>query len=149
VARHNGGRLPLGLRAGSDGRFAVVTETEITTAIAVAAGTRELIASDRLTTATLTADGVPIGGPTEVSRTQRPAAEVSRSIADARRDHAALDSRHDRRVAAGWLSGLAVALAVIAAGGFLGGRSARRRPGSPDPVDDEAAALVQREVSLT
>jgi high-affinity iron transporter len=149
VARHNGGRLPLGLRAGADGRFAVVTERESTTTIAVAAGTRQLIASDRVTTETLRANGVPIGAPTEVARTQRPAAEVSRSIAVARYVLAALDSGHDRRVAAGWLLGLAVALAAIAAGGFFGGRADRGRPATPDPVDDEAAALVQREVSLT
>lgn len=149
LARHNDGRLPLGLKPEPDGLFTVSIKTSTVTTVSVDAAARQLIATDRITRAALTVGGVPLGTPSVLSRAPQPAAEVSKAAAEARRDAASLDSRHDRRVAEGWLAGLAVGLAAVAGGGFLGGRSRRGSGGSPTPLDDHDAALVQREVSLT
>jgi high-affinity iron transporter len=149
LARHNGGRLPLGLAAERDGLFTVTINTVTATTISVAAATQQLVATDRVTRASLSVDDVPIGTPSVLSRAPQPADEVSQAMAKARGDVGALAGRHDRKVAAGWLLGLAVALIVVAGGGFFGGRSRRGRSGSPAPLDDEAAGLIQREVSLT
>jgi high-affinity iron transporter len=149
VARHNGGRLPLGLTPGPDGRFAVDVSTETTDTIEVDARTHDLIASSKVTRRAMTANGAPVGAPVVLSRTQRPAAEVAKAVVSARHDGSVLASRHDRRVAAEWLLGLGVALLAVAGGGFIAGRSLRRRAGSPTPLDGPEAALVEREVSLT
>jgi high-affinity iron transporter len=149
VARRNGGRLPLGLAPGADGRFDVSVVLKTTATIAVDARTRELISTSQVTRKTMTANGAPLGSVTAVSRAQRPATEVAAALAMARHDGSALSSRHDRRVAAEWLLGLGVVLLALAGGGIVAGRARRGPADSPTPLDDPEGALVEREVSLT
>jgi high-affinity iron transporter len=146
VARHNGGRLPLGLRADDDGRFPVATTTETVTTISVAADTRQLVATEQETREALAVDGVPVGDPQVVSRSAPAPSQVATAAAHAARDASALSSRHDRRVATGWLLGFAVALLGFGLVGVTRDRSGRR---TSTPVDAPDEALVQREVSLT
>lgn len=147
IAKLNGGRLPLGLVAGSQRTFPVsyssttkvTIELEPTTSrIVSAAVTKEVVASVQ------SANGdIPLADPVRRTHQALPATTTAVALVAARHALAAKDQRSDHTTIAIALGVLAAALLAAAGGGTISGR--RRRT----PVDTPANPLVGHQVSLT
>jgi high-affinity iron transporter len=132
AARANGGRLPLGVRAGADGTLAATLRTSSVLVAGIERSTGHLVTLERVRTVTAqvsTATGpVPLAQPVQVTRTP----SVASDAAGARQAVADLDAADAAETRAAWFTALALLALAVAAGAVV---AERRRPApAPAPV---------------
>jgi hypothetical protein len=147
IAKLNGGRLPLGLTAGSQTSYAVTYESRTSVSASVEPTTHRVVAAavttKLLATVTSNVGAIPLSTPAAVTRHSLPAATTAAAVAAARHDRSAMNERSDRRTIEVSLAAAAVILLLGAGGSAFGARRQRTTVATP------SNSLVGHQVSLT